>query len=69
MSDTRSKRAHARFERYMPDIPMLYIDDTLIVATKPAGLPTLPDGYDKTAPLPRRRVDRAVRARLDRASA
>ncbi len=34
----------------MPDIPILYIDDNLLVANKPAGLPTLPDGYDKTAP-------------------
>lgn len=34
----------------MPNIPTLYIDGELIVANKPAGLPTLPDGYDKTAP-------------------
>ena len=34
----------------MPDLLTLYVDDELIVANKPAGLPTLPDGYDKTAP-------------------
>ena len=34
----------------MPDIPILYIDDNLLVANKPAGLPTLPDGYDRAAP-------------------
>ena len=34
----------------MPNIPILYADDHLLVAHKPAGLPTLPDGYDKTAP-------------------
>lgn len=34
----------------MPNIPVLYIDESLLVVNKPAGLPTLPDGYDKTAP-------------------
>jgi tRNA pseudouridine32 synthase/23S rRNA pseudouridine746 synthase len=34
----------------MPNISVLHIDDELIVANKPAGLPSLPDGYDKTAP-------------------
>lgn len=34
----------------MSDVSILYIDDALIVVNKPAGLPTLPDGYDKTAP-------------------
>ncbi len=34
----------------MPNISVLYIDDELIVVNKPAGLPTLPDGYDKAAP-------------------
>lgn len=34
----------------MPDILILHIDDELIVVNKPAGLPTLPDGYDKSAP-------------------
>lgn len=34
----------------MPDILVLHIDDELIVVNKPAGLPTLPDGYDKSAP-------------------
>jgi len=34
----------------MPNIPVLHLDDDLIVANKPAGLLTLPDGYDKTAP-------------------
>lgn len=31
-------------------IPILYIDETLLVINKPAGLPTLPDGYDPAAP-------------------
>ena len=34
----------------MPNIPILHLDAELIVVNKPAGLPTLPDGYDKTAP-------------------
>jgi tRNA pseudouridine32 synthase / 23S rRNA pseudouridine746 synthase len=34
----------------MADISVLYIDDSLLVVNKPAGLPTLHDGYDKTAP-------------------
>lgn len=29
---------------------LLFIDAHLLVVNKPAGLPTLPDGYDKTAP-------------------
>ena len=34
----------------MSNIPVLYTDDSLLVVNKPAGLPTLPDGYDKAAP-------------------
>ena len=34
----------------MPNISVIHIDDSLLVVNKPAGLPTLPDGYDKTAP-------------------
>jgi tRNA pseudouridine32 synthase/23S rRNA pseudouridine746 synthase len=34
----------------MSIISILYADDSLLVANKPAGLPTLPDGYDKSAP-------------------
>jgi RluA family pseudouridine synthase len=30
-------------------IPILYIDDVLLVIDKPAGLPSLPDGYDPAA--------------------
>lgn len=32
------------------DLPILFNDDHLLAVNKPAGLPTLPDGYDKTAP-------------------
>jgi RluA family pseudouridine synthase len=32
------------------DLPILFIDDHLLAVNKPAGLPTLPDGYDKNAP-------------------
>jgi tRNA pseudouridine32 synthase/23S rRNA pseudouridine746 synthase len=31
-------------------IPILYIDETLLVINKPPGLPALPDGYDPAAP-------------------
>ena len=34
----------------MPDLLILFSDEYLIAVNKPAGLPTLPDGYDKTAP-------------------
>jgi RluA family pseudouridine synthase len=33
-----------------PSIPLLYIDDQLLVVSKPAGLPTLVDGYHPEAP-------------------
>ncbi|HTP10860.1 MAG TPA: RluA family pseudouridine synthase [Anaerolineae bacterium] len=32
------------------ELPLLFIDDHLLAINKPAGLPTLPDGYDKSAP-------------------
>jgi RluA family pseudouridine synthase len=32
------------------DLSILLIDDHLLAVNKPAGLPTLPDGYDKSAP-------------------
>ena len=32
-----------------PPIPILYRDDVLLVINKPAGLPSLPDGYDASA--------------------
>ena len=32
-----------------PPVPILYCDDVLLVIDKPAGLPTLPDGYDPAA--------------------
>ena len=32
------------------DLPLLFSDDHLLAVNKPAGLPTLPDGYDKSAP-------------------
>jgi RluA family pseudouridine synthase len=32
------------------DLPILFIDEYLLAVNKPAGLPTLPDGYDKSAP-------------------
>jgi RluA family pseudouridine synthase len=31
-------------------IPVLWSDDTLLAVNKPAGLPTLPDGYDRDSP-------------------
>lgn len=33
-----------------PEVPILFSDEHLLAVNKPAGLPTLPDGYDKTAP-------------------
>jgi len=33
-----------------PPVPILYVDDVLLVINKPAGLPSLPDGYDPAAP-------------------
>jgi RluA family pseudouridine synthase len=36
---------------------VLYADDTLLVINKPAGLPTLPDGYDPAAPHVRRMLE------------
>lgn len=33
-----------------PDELLLWIDDSLLAINKPAGLPTLPDGYDPHAP-------------------
>ncbi len=32
------------------DLPLVFIDEYLLAVNKPAGLPTLPDGYDQTAP-------------------
>jgi tRNA pseudouridine32 synthase/23S rRNA pseudouridine746 synthase len=34
----------------LSSIPILFADDTLLVIDKPAGLLTLPDGYDPAAP-------------------
>ncbi len=34
----------------MPDLSVLYVDEHLLAANKPAGLPTLPDGYQPNAP-------------------
>lgn len=34
----------------MIELPILYLDDHILVINKPAGLPTLPDGYIKDAP-------------------
>jgi RluA family pseudouridine synthase len=53
------------------DLPILFSDDHLLVVNKPAGLLTLPDGYDKTAPclidLLRQQYDRIwVVHRLDK---
>ena len=33
-----------------PPIPILYLDESLLAINKPAGLPSLPDGYDLSAP-------------------
>jgi RluA family pseudouridine synthase len=33
-----------------PPIPILYVDDILLVINKPAGLPSLPDGYQAETP-------------------
>ena len=35
---------------YIADIQILYRDDALLVVNKPAGLSTLPDGYNPTLP-------------------
>jgi RluA family pseudouridine synthase len=53
------------------DLPTLFIDDHLLAVNKPAGLPTLPDGYNKSAPclinLLKQQVDRVwVVHRLDK---
>jgi RluA family pseudouridine synthase len=53
------------------DLPILFSDDHLLVVNKPAGLSTLPDGYDKSAPclinLLKQQVDRVwVVHRLDK---
>jgi len=37
--------------------PILYIDESLLVINKPAGLPTLPDGYNPEAPYVRRLLE------------
>jgi RluA family pseudouridine synthase len=34
----------------LPDIPVLFQDPAVLVINKPAGLATLPDGYDPTLP-------------------
>ena len=34
----------------MLELPILFLDEHLLAVNKPAGLPTLPDGYDKGAP-------------------
>ena len=53
------------------DLPILFSDEHLLAVNKPAGLPTLPDGYDKSAPclinLLKQRVGRVwVVHRLDK---
>jgi RluA family pseudouridine synthase len=53
------------------DLPTLFIDNHLLAVNKPAGLPTLPDGYNKSAPclinLLKQQVDRVwVVHRLDK---
>ncbi len=35
---------------FEPENLVLWVDEALLVIDKPAGLPTLPDGYNKTAP-------------------
>ena len=53
------------------DLPILFADEHLLAVNKPAGLPTLPDGCDKSAPclihLLQQQVDRVwVVHRLDK---
>jgi RluA family pseudouridine synthase len=36
-------------ETNAPDLRIIFADEHLVVVNKPAGLPTLPDGYDRTA--------------------
>ena len=55
----------------MLELPVLFRDEHLLAVNKPAGLPTLPDGYDKSAPclvnLLKQQVDRVwVVHRLDK---
>jgi RluA family pseudouridine synthase len=33
-----------------PDVPVLWVDEAILVVNKPARLPTLPDGYNAAAP-------------------
>jgi RluA family pseudouridine synthase len=37
-------------ETESPALAVIWSDEHLVVVNKPAGLPTLPDGYDKTCP-------------------
>ncbi len=55
------------------DLSILFIDEHLLAVNKPAGLPTLPDGYDRSAPclidLLKQEYDRLwVVHRLDKAT-
>ncbi len=55
------------------DLSILFVDEYLLVVNKPAGLPTLPDGYDTSAPclvnLVKQQYDRVwVVHRLDKAT-
>ena len=55
----------------MPDLHILFSDEYLLAVDKPAGLPTLPDGYDRSAPclidLLKQQFDRVwVAHRLDK---
>ncbi len=55
----------------MLELPVLFLDEHLLAVNKPAGLPTLPDGYDKSAPclvnLLKQQFDRVwVAHRLDK---
>jgi tRNA pseudouridine32 synthase/23S rRNA pseudouridine746 synthase len=42
------------------DIQVIFLDDTLLVVNKPAGLPTLPDGYDPALPHIRRVLESKI---------
>ncbi len=55
------------------DLSILFMDEHLLAVNKPAGLPTLPDGYDRSAPclidLLKQKYDRLwVVHRLDKAT-
>jgi RluA family pseudouridine synthase len=48
--DTMDKRIYFYPGKTRIEIYTLYLDDSYLAVNKPAGLPSLPDGYDSSAP-------------------